>query len=108
MTVSEQARRLVKEASILAYEANIAFDELMHIVGCELIIETLRKCQGNQCAAARQLHIHRNTLSRWLISARESGMEIPRLRGKEHLRTNRKGVGKIEYRGGHWLGQSAG
>lgn len=38
--------------------------EAMHAFKRQYIIAALAKCKGNQCAAADELGIHRNTLSR--------------------------------------------
>lgn len=81
MTISDHSRRFLKDASLLAWECSIAFDELMHIVGCEIVVAALQKFHGNQCAAARSLSMHRNTLARWANQAKYLGMKVPKWAG---------------------------
>lgn len=78
MTISDHSKSLVKEASILAFEASVAFDELMHIVGCEIVVAVIKKCQGSKSAAAKRLRVSRSTVQRWASEAGELGLEVPR------------------------------
>jgi Fis family transcriptional regulator len=47
-----------------AYNANLGYDFLIKVTRKQAIIGALVRNKWNQCKAARDLHIHRNTLSR--------------------------------------------
>ena len=53
------------EALILQmYKSNILYSEAVREFKKRFILTVLQENQGNQCRAARQLGMHRNTLSR--------------------------------------------
>ena len=47
-----------------AWHAGITLGELLEQVERRYIVTALKENQGNQCQAARDMHMHRNTLSR--------------------------------------------
>jgi len=48
------------------YKSNILYSEALREFKKRFILTVLQENQGNQCKAARQLEMHRNTLSRTL------------------------------------------
>jgi Fis family transcriptional regulator, factor for inversion stimulation protein len=64
----ERERRIVKdqlEALILQmYKSNILYSEGVREFKKRFILTVLQENKGNQCRAARELGMHRNTLSR--------------------------------------------
>ena len=46
------------------YKSNILYSEAVREFKKRFIVTVLQEIQGNQCRAARQLAMHRNTLSR--------------------------------------------
>ena len=54
-----------REALVLQmYKSNILYSEGVREFKKRFILTVLQDCKGNQCKAARQLGMHRNTLSR--------------------------------------------
>lgn len=115
MTVSEQARRFVKEASLfaslLALESDVVLSELVQIIVCGIVLETLKACRGNQCLAARRLGADRNTIGRWIARARKLGLEVPPLRGRGNLMRQKQafteGKKSVKYESARFASQSA-
>lgn len=74
------------EALILQmYRSNILYSEAVREFKKKFILTVLQENKGNQCRAARQLGMHRNTLSRTLAELkidvrqlREGGKRPPR------------------------------
>lgn len=68
LTEGERERGVVKdqlEALILQmYKNGITYSEGVCEFKKRFILTVLQDCKGNQCKAARQLGMHRNTLSR--------------------------------------------
>src|ERR1700751_3523657 len=66
--ILERKRRIVKdqlEALILQmYKSNILYSEGVREFKKRFILTVLQENKGNQCRAARELGMHRNTLSR--------------------------------------------
>ena len=59
------------EALILQmYKSNILYSEAVREFKRHFILTVLEENKGNQCRAARQLGMHRNTLSRTLAELR--------------------------------------
>lgn len=59
-----QIRAKVQELMALMKEAGMGLPEMVTTFRLEAVILTMLKMDGNQCRAARELKIHRNTLSR--------------------------------------------
>jgi Fis family transcriptional regulator len=59
-TVKDQLEALV----VQMYKSNILYSEAVREFKKRFIITVLEENRGNQCKAARQLGMHRNTLSR--------------------------------------------
>jgi Fis family transcriptional regulator, factor for inversion stimulation protein len=60
------------------YESGILYSEAMREFKKRFIMNVIRQNCGNQCKAARELGMHRNTLSRTLV---ELKLDIRELRG---------------------------
>ena len=60
-------------------DANIFLPEAIEILEKSMIAASLEQCRGNQCAASKQLGIHRNTLQRKLS---QFGLESGRARAR--------------------------
>jgi len=58
--VKDQLEALVMQM----YKSNILYSEAVREFKKRFIVTVLQENQGNQCRAARQLGMHRNTLSR--------------------------------------------
>lgn len=58
----EKLRALVEEAR----EGNLTLDEFTQAARREFIVQTLQSKRGNQVQAAREIGVHRNTLSRMM------------------------------------------
>lgn len=59
-TVKDQLEALI----IQMYKGNILYSEAVREFKKKFILTVLQENKGNQCKAARQLGMHRNTLSR--------------------------------------------
>ena len=59
------------------YKSGILYNEAVREFKKKFILAVLQENKGNQCKAARQLGMHRNTLSRTIA---ELGLEIKALR----------------------------
>ena len=67
------------EALVLQmYRSNILYSEGVREFKKRFILTVLQENKGNQCRAARELGMHRNTLSRTIA---ELGLDIKSLRG---------------------------
>lgn len=65
METSHQEQLKQFEQSIaLYYSSGILYQEFQRECNKRFIMHVLRACNGNQCRAARELGMHRNTLSR--------------------------------------------
>jgi len=60
------------------YKSGILYNEAVREFKKRFILTVLQENKGNQCKAARQLGMHRNTLSRTIA---ELGLDIKELRG---------------------------
>jgi Fis family transcriptional regulator len=60
LAVKDQLEALVKQM----YSSNILYSEAVREFKKRFILTVLQENNGNQCKAARQLGMHRNTLSR--------------------------------------------
>ena len=60
------------------YKSNILYSEALREFKKRFILTVLQENQGNQCKAARQLGMHRNTLSRTM---QELKIDVRPLRG---------------------------
>ena len=60
------------------YKSGILYNEAVREFKKKFILAVLQENKGNQCKAARQLGMHRNTLSRTIA---ELGLDIKGLRG---------------------------
>jgi len=58
--VKDQLEALIMQM----YKSNILYSEALREFKKRFILTVLQENQGNQCKAARQLGMHRNTLSR--------------------------------------------
>jgi len=68
------------EALILQmYRSNILYSEAVREFKKKFILTVLQENKGNQCRAARQLGMHRNTLSRTIT---ELKIDVRQLRGE--------------------------
>jgi Fis family transcriptional regulator, factor for inversion stimulation protein len=67
------------------FRGNIFLPEAIEVLERSMIHRALEENGGNQCAASKQLGIHRNTLQRKMT---EYGL------GKDRARTGRKPVGR--------------
>jgi len=65
------------------YKSGILYSEAVREFKKRFILTVLQENQGNQCRAARQLGMHRNTLSRTIAELR-----IPRYRTNRPSATN--------------------
>ncbi len=52
------------------YKSGILYSEAVREFKKRFIISVLQECHGNQCRAARELGMHRNTLSRTITELR--------------------------------------
>jgi DNA-binding NtrC family response regulator len=59
------------------YDSNILYSEAVREFKKTFIVHVLEQHRGNQCKAARQLGMHRNTLSRTLT---ELGLDVKEIR----------------------------
>jgi Fis family transcriptional regulator, factor for inversion stimulation protein len=64
--VKDQLEALVMQM----YKSNILYSEAVREFKKRFIVTVLQENQGNQCRAARQLGMHRNTLSRTISDLR--------------------------------------
>jgi DNA-binding NtrC family response regulator len=55
---------LIDDVALQMLKAGVSLDDAGIIMQERIIATALREQRGNQCKAARQLHAHRNTLSR--------------------------------------------
>lgn len=60
------------------YRSGILYNEAVREFKKKFILTVLQENKGNQCKTARQLGMHRNTLSRTIA---ELGLDIKTLRG---------------------------
>ena len=78
----EEKRGIVKdqlEALILQmYKSGITYSEGVCEFKKKFILTVLQDCKGNQCKAARQLGMHRNTLSRTIAELKLNVKELRR------------------------------
>jgi Fis family transcriptional regulator, factor for inversion stimulation protein len=65
---------------------NIFLPEAIELLERGMIGRALEQCSGNQCAASKQLGIHRNTLQRKMV---EFGLGNHRTRRKPAARASR-------------------
>ena len=61
----------IGRAADLIVESGISLDQAVSLIRKEVLVAALRKFRGNQCKAAKQLQVHRNTIGRIF---RESGL----------------------------------
>ncbi len=59
-------KELLQQLAVQMLREGVTFEEATSGVRKELILVALRKNRGNQVRAARDLRLHRNTVSRWL------------------------------------------
>lgn len=71
VTSNEQLAVLIAEA----YSSGIFYAEFVRETKKRFIRHVLLACNGNQCRAARELNMHRNTLSRTLAELKLSPAE---------------------------------
>jgi DNA-binding protein Fis len=75
-----QERGVVKdqlEALIMQmYKSGITYSEAVCEFKKKFILTVLQDCKGNQCKAARQLGMHRNTLSRTIAELKLNAKEL--------------------------------
>jgi Fis family transcriptional regulator, factor for inversion stimulation protein len=64
--VKDQLESLVTQM----YKSGILYSEAVREFKKRFILTVLQENQGNQCKAARQLGMHRNTLSRTIVELR--------------------------------------
>ena len=62
-TVKDQLEALIMQM----YKGNILYSEAVREFKKKFILTVLQENKGNQCKAARELGMHRNTLSRTII-----------------------------------------
>jgi len=62
--VKDQLEALIMQM----YKSNILYSEAVREFKKRFILTVLQENKGNQCRAARQLEMHRNTLSRKMAS----------------------------------------
>jgi hypothetical protein len=55
---------LIQTVAQQMLEAGMSLHESAHLLAKTMIIEALRANHGNICRTARELHLHRNTLTR--------------------------------------------
>lgn len=68
-----------------AYSCGIFYFEFVRETKKNFIAHVLRSCNGNQCRAAKELGMHRNTLSRTLAELKMEAREWnPRLQLREY------------------------
>jgi DNA-binding NtrC family response regulator len=72
--VKDQLEALIMQM----YRSGILYNEAVREFKKKFILAVLQENKGNQCKAARQLGMHRNTLSRTIV---ELGLDIKSLRG---------------------------
>lgn len=66
--VKDQLQQLIRQM----YQSGILYSEAIREFKKRFILDVLRENRGNQCKAARELGMHRNTLSRTIV---ELGMQ---------------------------------
>jgi len=71
--VKDQLEALIMQM----YKSGITYAEAVCEFKKKFILTVLQDCKGNQCKAARQLGMHRNTLSRTIA---ELGLNVKELR----------------------------
>ena len=69
-------------------KGSIFLPEAIEILEKSMIQRAMEQCGGNQCAASKQLGIHRNTLQRKIVEY-ELGRGRPRSRRKPATRAGR-------------------
>ena len=69
-------------------KGSIFLPEAIEILEKSMIQRAMEQCGGNQCAASKQLGIHRNTLQRKIVEY-ELGHGRPRSRRKPATRAGR-------------------
>jgi len=83
-----QKRGIMKEQLealiVQMYNSGIRYSESVREFKKSFILTALRENKGNRCKAARQLGMHRNTLSRAII---ELEVDVKRLRAARDVRT---------------------
>lgn len=88
-----EKRRNVKdqlEALIMQmYRSNILYEEGVREFKKRFVLTVLQEHNGNQCRAARELGMHRNTLSRTI---RELKIDLRQLRGVENGKRPSRGI----------------
>ena len=58
------------------YKSGITYSEAVCEFKKKFILTVLQDCKGNQCKAARQLGMHRNTLSRTIAELKLNAKEL--------------------------------
>lgn len=75
----------LKQLIATVYSDGIFYSEFIREAKKRFIAHVLRSCNGNQCRAARELGMHRNTLSRTLAELKMDAREWnPRLQLSAH------------------------
>jgi Fis family transcriptional regulator, factor for inversion stimulation protein len=67
--MKDQLQELVRQM----FSTGILYSEAIREFKKRFILNVLRECRGNQCKAARELGMHRNTLSRTITELRMQG-----------------------------------
>ncbi len=70
------------------YAGGITYDEAVREFKKRFLLEVLAHCRGNQCKAAKDLGVHRNTLSRMIAELEINPTEI-RMGLKRPVRSER-------------------
>jgi DNA-binding protein Fis len=60
----------IKEAIALSTEAGMDWTEFRRFVKNAYFKQAVEECKGNQCRAAKRIHVHRNTVGRAAREAR--------------------------------------
>ena len=83
----------LKQLIATAYSNGIFYSEFVREAKKRFIAHVLQACNGNQCRAARELGMHRNTLSRTLAELKMEKIEWnPRLHLRHLPKTDRNGT----------------
>jgi DNA-binding NtrC family response regulator len=54
----------IKEAIALSTEAGMDWPDFRRFVKNTYFKQAIENCKGNQCRAAKRIHVHRNTIGR--------------------------------------------
>lgn len=62
--LADDIQLYLRQLEIRARQAHITMDEMVNLVERQFVTAAIQRNRGNKCAAARELGVHRNTVTR--------------------------------------------